>query len=234
MNTPLPTREELLASGEYFICEQYNCLLRKEICIRRQQSQKKNWGDSGSYYESIFCAECEQGKKIKAEAEGKKICEMCGKIYEYEPASTCATQYYCSECMKNSKYKHSFDSKKGRLVLIEIKQEKKPAKQKSLRLITKKGDEKAMEKVICRECGKEFEPWKNGKSIIKKICRECMVKKRNKKIIEAKRTQLSINFTDHPELYSYLEQRAKKNFRDPAMEILAILHEMFSSRKEEG
>ena len=53
-----------------------------------------------------------------------------------------------------------------------------------------------------------------------------MNKKRKRKITEAKKGHLVIDFTICPELHDYLAERARKNFRQPEMEILAILKEL--------
>lgn len=83
--------------------------------------------------------------------------------------------------------------------------------------------ENSMGECVCKECGKEFEPYKNGRRTIRSICKECL---NVKKFKTRSALSLSVDFSEHSKLYQYLLERAKENFRSPEMEILAILNEL--------
>ena len=69
----VPIGNKLLETGDYFVCEKYNCILKKEVCLLRQKSQKRKWGNAGRAFDQLdYCLTCKQGKEIQKELKHKK------------------------------------------------------------------------------------------------------------------------------------------------------------------
>lgn len=54
---------------ESFFCEKFNCTLSKDACVKRQTKGQIHFGKPGRIK---VCSECERGKVIKGEIDGKE------------------------------------------------------------------------------------------------------------------------------------------------------------------
>lgn len=67
------TLPNLLDSPDFFVCKQFNCIMSKKSCVKRQQkSQQLNFFSLDTKITQLSlqqCNNCSQGKQIKRELE---------------------------------------------------------------------------------------------------------------------------------------------------------------------
>jgi len=102
------------------------------------------------------------------------------------------------------------------------------SKNKNIKEVVKVTDKKEL--VTCQDCGKEFEPYKNGNGTVRRFCPDCLSLHRKKGALKNKIKKaeddgflFSISFKYYPRLPEQLKKAANKNIRSVDHQALAYI-----------
>ena len=95
------------------------------------------------------------------------------------------------------------------------------SKNKHIKRVVKVINEK--ETATCQDCGKEFEPYKNGPSLVKNYCKECFTARRLERKKRKDKMLLTIDFFSFPSIPDLLKKAANKDVRTLEYQALAYI-----------
>ena len=177
-----------------FECKRLKARITPAQCLENQKRAKKNLRSSwGS-----------AGASWKTD----RLAWHCLDCDEGKAVSESAM---CPHCGKRPKAP-------GREDCGRVKCRAKTGRSKKMKAVAVK---KVKDVCVCLECGAEFEPYKHGAVTMNSKCRECLLSQIGTTL--NRKLKVKVDFAEYPELFDFLRKEAKKNFRTPNQQLLAVL-----------